>query len=85
MYNSGYATTFNVNEEQQLALAKIAKQIGIEIFVIDEEWFKERNDDHAALGDGTVDKKKFPNGLQPMIKRLMILEWILVFWWNLKW
>ena len=70
LYNSWYATTFNVNEEQQLALAKIAKEIGVELFVIDDGWFKGRNDDHAALGDWTVDQKKFPNGLQPMIKKI---------------
>jgi alpha-galactosidase len=70
LYNSWYATTFNVNEEQQLALAKIAKEIGVELFVIDDGWFKGRNDDHAALGDWMVDKKKFPNGLQPMIKKI---------------
>lgn len=38
--------------------------------MIDDGWFKGRNDDHAALGDWTVDKKKFPNGLQPMIKKI---------------
>lgn len=70
LYNSWYATTFNVNEEQQLALAKIAKEIGVELFVIDDGWFKGRNDDHAGLGDWTVDRKKFPNGLQPMIKKI---------------
>lgn len=70
LYNSWYATTFNVNEEQQLALAKIAKDIGVELFVIDDGWFKGRNDDHAGLGDWTVDKKKFPNGLGPMIKKI---------------
>lgn len=70
LYNSWYATTFNVNEEQQLALAEIAKEIGVELFVIDDGWFKGRNDDHAALGDWTVDRKKFPNGLQPMIKKI---------------
>ena len=70
LYNSWYATTFNVNEEQQVALAKIAKEIGVELFVIDDGWFKGRNDDHAGLGDWTVDKKKFPNGLRPMIRKI---------------
>lgn len=70
LYNSWYATEFNVNEEQQLALAKAAKELGVELFVIDDGWFKGRDNDHAALGDWTVDKKKFPNGLQPMIKKI---------------
>lgn len=70
LYNSWYATTFDVNEEHQLALAKIAKELGVEIFVIDDGWFKGRVDDKGGLGDWTVDKKKFPNGLQPMIEKI---------------
>lgn len=70
LYNSWYATTFNVNEQQQLALARIAREIGVELFVIDDGWFKGRNHDRAGLGDWTVDKKKFPNGLQPLIKKI---------------
>ena len=70
IYNSWYATTFNVNEEQQLALAKTAKELGVELFVIDDGWFKGRVNDKGGLGDWTVDKKKFPNGLQPMIKKI---------------
>ena len=70
IYNSWYATTFNVSEQQQLKLAEVAKEIGVELFVIDDGWFKGRIDDHGGLGDWTVDKKKFPDGLQPMIKKI---------------
>ena len=70
LYNSWYATTFDVNEEHQLALAKIAKEIGVEMFVIDDGWFKGRINDKGGLGDWTVDKNKFPNGLQPMIEKI---------------
>ena len=70
LYNSWYATGFNVNEDQQLALAKAANELGVELFVIDDGWFKGRNNDHAALGDWIVDKKKFPNGLQHMIQKI---------------
>ncbi|MFC2076909.1 alpha-galactosidase, partial [candidate division KSB1 bacterium] len=73
LYNSWYATTFNVNEEQQYDLAKIAKDIGVELFVIDDGWFCGRVDDYAALGDWTPDPKKFPNGLNPLIKRINAL------------
>jgi len=70
LYNSWYATTFNVNEAQQLALAKTAKEIGVEMFVIDDGWFKGRVNDKAGLGDWTADKNKFPNGLKPMIEKI---------------
>jgi len=70
IYNSWYATTFNVNEPQQLELAKIAKDIGVEMFVIDDGWFRGRVNDQAGLGDWTVDTAKFPEGLQPMIRKI---------------
>ena len=70
LYNSWYATTFDVNEEHQLALAKVAKDLGVEMFVIDDGWFRGRVNDKAGLGDWTVDKNKFPNGLQPMIDKI---------------
>ncbi|SDD82832.1 alpha-galactosidase [Pricia antarctica] len=70
LYNSWYATEFDVNEKQQLALATVAKKIGVETFVIDDGWFKGRVNDKAGLGDWTVDRNKFPNGLNPLIKKI---------------
>lgn len=70
IYNSWYATHFNVNEENQLSLAKVAKNLGVELFVIDDGWFAGRKDDHSGLGDWFVDLEKFPNGLNPMIKKI---------------
>ena len=70
LFNSWCATTFHVNEQQQIALAKIAKQIGVELFCMDDGWFKGRDNDRAGLGDWTPDPKKFPHGLGPMIKAI---------------
>lgn len=70
LYNSWYATTFNVNEKDQLALAATAKSLGVEMFVIDDGWFKGRVNDNGGLGDWTVDLHKFPEGLNPMIKKI---------------
>lgn len=70
LYNSWYATEFDVNEQQQLALAGIAKELGVEIFVIDDGWFKGRFNDNGGLGDWTVDKTKFPQGLNPLIEKV---------------
>jgi alpha-galactosidase len=67
LYNSWEATTFNVTEAGQEALADKAAPLGIELFVIDDGWFGARNTDHAGLGDWVVNPKKFPNGLKPLI------------------
>jgi alpha-galactosidase len=49
-------------------LAEKAAKIGVERFVMDDGWFGERDNDRAGLGDWFVNPKKFPNGLQPLIK-----------------
>jgi alpha-galactosidase len=70
LYNSWEATTFNVTEQGQEALAEKAAKIGVERFVIDDGWFGQRKDDHAGLGDWYVNKQKFPNGLKPLIEKV---------------
>jgi len=70
LYNSWEATQFAVDEPGQMALAEKAAGLGVERFVMDDGWFGARNSDHAGLGDWTVNPKKFPNGLGPLIKRV---------------
>ena len=67
LYNSWEATYFKVDEPGQKALADKAAAIGVELFVMDDGWFGQRNDDHAGLGDWYVNPQKFPNGLAPLI------------------
>lgn len=50
----------NVNEENVIATAKKAAEIGSELFVIDDGW-------QHALGDWYPDPVKFPRGLKPVI------------------
>ena len=67
LYNSWYATLFDVQCEEQKRLAKKAAEIGVELFVVDDGWFGKRTDDTKSLGDWFVDEEKFPNGLQELI------------------
>ena len=61
-YDSWEATFFDVSEAGQIALAEKAAALGVERLTMDDGWFGARNDDHAGLGDWTVNPKKFPNG-----------------------
>lgn len=70
LYNSWEATFFDVSDEGQQKLAELAARIGCELFVMDDGWFGQRKDDHAGLGDWYVNKKKFPNGLKPLIDKV---------------
>ncbi|MGW4677385.1 alpha-galactosidase [Micromonospora taraxaci] len=67
LYNSWEATYFTVEAESQLALARIAAELGVETFVVDDGWFVGRNDDTAGLGDWTPDPAKFPAGFDAFI------------------
>jgi len=51
-------------------MARTAKKLGVELFVLDDGWFKNRVDDKRALGDWTVDKKKIKHGLDGLSKRI---------------
>jgi alpha-galactosidase len=70
LYNSWEATTFNVEEAGQKALADKAARLGVELFVVDDGWFGKRNNDRAGLGDWFVNKEKFPNGLNGLISHV---------------
>jgi alpha-galactosidase len=69
-YDSWEATFFDVSEASQMALAEKAAALGVERLTMDDGWFGARNDDHAGLGDWTVNPKKFPHGLKPLIDKV---------------
>lgn len=71
VYNSWYATEFDVRVEHQLALADVAADLGAEVFVVDDGWFVGRTSDKAGLGDWYVDPDKFPDGLEPLVKGVL--------------
>jgi alpha-galactosidase len=70
LYNSWYATAFNIQSDEQISLAEKAAQMGIELFVVDDGWFKNRVSSCSGLGDWTADEKKFPFGLGPLVRRV---------------
>ena len=61
--NTWEACYFDVNETTVLALIDSAEDLGIERFVLDDGWFRNRNNDRTSLGDWQVDEHKFPSGL----------------------
>ncbi len=63
LLNSWEAFAFSIDQEKCCSLARQAAQLGIELFVLDDGWFKNRVDDRRALGDWVSDEHKFPQGL----------------------
>ncbi len=70
LINNWEATYFNFNEDKLLQMATEAKQLGVELFVLDDGWFKGRNSDTTSLGDWFVDEKKLPNGLRSLSEKI---------------
>ena len=63
LINNWEATYFDFTTEKLLSIAKEASKLGIEMLVMDDGWFGERNSDNCALGDWVVNEKKLPGGL----------------------
>ena len=66
-YNCWEAVYFDHKPSELIELASLAAQLGVERFVLDDGWFGRRDDDTTSLGDWTVDLRKWPGGLQPLI------------------
>jgi len=70
LLNSWEAAYFDISERKLLKLAKKAAQAGIELFVMDDGWFGQRNDDTSSLGDWYPNKKKLPKGLKGICDKI---------------
>lgn len=70
--NSWEGNFFDFDETKITTMIKNGAEMGIEMFVIDDGWFGsakyQRDKDDVALGDWDVNKKRFPNGLEPVIE-----------------
>ena len=81
LINSWEASYFDFTESSLVKLAKTAKNAGVELFVMDDGWFGDRNDDHRALGDwDIVNKKKLPGGLEGLAKKITDLGLMFELW-----
>lgn len=71
LLNNWEATYFDFDENKIASLFKDAKDIGVDMFLLDDGWFGNkypRNDDKAGLGDWKENAKKLPNGLGYLVK-----------------
>ncbi|MBP3039817.1 alpha-galactosidase [Bacillaceae bacterium Marseille-Q3522] len=70
VFNNWEATFFKFNETKILELAKEAKALGIELFVLDDGWFGKRNDDTTSLGDWFANFEKLPGDISGLAKKI---------------
>lgn len=82
LVNNWEATYFNFTADKIESIAKVGKDLGIELFVLDDGWFGSRNSDNSSLGDWFVDLQKLPNGLEDLVHRVRNLDMQFGLWFE---
>ena len=64
LVNSWESFYFRFTQKDLLRLARQGKELGAELFVLDDGWFGRRDNDRRSLGDWDItDRRKLPEGL----------------------
>lgn len=70
LINNWEGTYFDFDDDKLFEIAKWAKETGLEMLVMDDGWFGNRNDDHRALGDWFVNENKLKGGIGSLVSRV---------------
>ncbi len=74
LVNSWESFYFRFSHRDLLRLARQGRDLGAELFVLDDGWFGKRDTDTCSLGDWTqVNRKKLPKGLDGLAKDVRAL------------
>jgi alpha-galactosidase len=72
--NTWEAVYFDHDVDRLRTLADLAAEVGVERFVLDDGWFRNRRSDSSGLGDWYVDEKVWPDGLHPLVDHVRSLD-----------
>ena len=70
LLNVWEAVYFDHDLAKLTALADRAAALGVERYVLDDGWFRNRRNDRAGLGDWYADEGIWPEGLHPLVERV---------------
>lgn len=70
LVNAWEGFMFDFDARRLLSVAKRAKAMGAELFVMDDGWFVGRDDDTGGLGDYEPDAKKLPEGVSGLAREV---------------
>ena len=73
LINNWEATYFGFTEQKLVEIATLARDLGAELFVLDDGWFGARNDDTTSLGDWSVNRTKLPSGIDGLARKIEAL------------
>ena len=70
LINTWEAAFFDFDDEKLVEIAKAARDMGVEMIVMDDGWFGKRDDDNSGLGDWVVNEKKIRCGLPKLVSQI---------------
>lgn len=70
LVNAWEGFMFDFDARRLLSVARRAKAMGAELFVMDDGWFIGRDDDTGGLGDYEPDEKKLPEGVSGLAREV---------------
>ncbi|MFL5642007.1 MAG: alpha-galactosidase [Chloroflexota bacterium] len=73
LLNNWEATYFGFDEAKLVEIATSARDLGVELFVLDDGWFGQRDWEDSSLGDWFVDRRKLPAGLDGVASKVEAL------------
>ncbi|MCC8126470.1 MAG: alpha-galactosidase [Clostridiales bacterium] len=73
LINSWEAVYFDFDTDKIVKIARDAAELGVDMLVLDDGWFGERDDDCSGLGDWFVNEKKLPGGLGGLAESIKAL------------
>jgi alpha-galactosidase len=73
LLNNWEGTYFDFTEDKILAMAEAARDLGVELFVLDDGWFGRRDDDRSSLGDWFPHPEKLPGGVAGLAGKITAL------------
>jgi len=73
LINSWEAAFMDFDDVKLVNIAKAAKNMGVDLLVMDDGWFGTRNDDNSSLGDWTVNENKIKCGLHKLVEQINAL------------
>ncbi|MDE6195508.1 MAG: alpha-galactosidase, partial [Erysipelotrichaceae bacterium] len=82
LLNSWEGNYFQFTEEDLHKQIDLAKELGIELFVLDDGWFGKRNDDTTSLGDWFVNTDKLPQGIEGIADYLHQRDMLFGLWFE---
>ncbi len=70
LINSWEAAFMDFDDKKLVDIAKAAKNMGVELLVMDDGWFGKRDDDNSGLGDWVVNESKIKCGLHALVEQI---------------